>query len=146
MISMLSETVMMWVWLNVDMMVHVRMLQVNVHYTCCTEEVMYGHILKICLASKHCSLKKSRHLSLNIIKHIIKLPNSNQSISPTDWLKPYQTVVPWYTNPAPWQIFRLPWVALSTAARTAGVFPLREYGISFYLFAYLICKTPNVAV
>lgn len=104
-------------------------------------------------------LKKSRQLSLNIIKHIVKLPNSNQSIFSTDWLKPYQkvciimaavirsdSVVPWYTNPAPWQIFRFPWVAFFTAAHTAGVFPLREYGISFYLFAYLICKTPNVAV
>lgn len=39
-------------------------------------------------------------------------------------------VVPWYTNPAPWHIFRFPCGALSTSPRTADAFPLQEWWIS----------------
>lgn len=38
-------------------------------------------------------------------------------------------VIPWYTNPAPWHIFRFPWGALSTSPRAADIFPLQESGI-----------------
>lgn len=97
-------------------------------------------IFKICPSSRHCCLRRQftrEQLGRNILK-----ATCLETKHYWDWLRSYQRacvisaavirsdpVIPWYTNPVPWHIFRFPWGALSTSPRTADIFPLQESDI-----------------
>lgn len=76
-------------------------------------------------------------------------PNNRSILKQTDRLRSHQTVciimaavirsdsvVPCYTNPAPWQIFRFPGGVFSTSGRSDGVFILQESDIC-HVFLHL---------